>query len=458
MAGLCEAGRAAWSFRGHRPRLQQKIRLVTRLLPAGPRTGPSMASWRPTGPTASPVLAFTPTRSTGTPNKLGDPLANLLFVRGKLGLLDKHDAVEIDDLEPSAGDLLPGKLQHFCRIAAAVRFGRCRETSRRYPPAPPRPAGRRSRRAAGRRHRYAPPPARLQGISIPPSRNGPPGASRCVSCPIPMRAPSVARSPDPPWSYPLTRSRDYNGLAMCGQREQCATVADSKLGRARADVAFPRRSAIPIIAALMAIIEIEGLAKSYRVYQKQEGLLATVRGLFHRTYREVEAVRGIDLRVESGEFVAFLGPNGAGKTTTLKLLSGVINPTRGTARVMGHVPWQRENAYRRRFALVMGQKNQLWWDLPAAGIVPPAPADLSHRAGPVRPTPRRAGRPAGRAAAAGPAGARAVAGRADEDGADRRAAALARGAVSRRADDRPGRGGPAQHPDRSCATTSRCGR
>jgi ABC-2 type transport system ATP-binding protein len=115
----------------------------------------------------------------------------------------------------------------------------------------------------------------------------------------------------------------------------------------------------------MAIIEIEGLAKSYRVYQKQEGLRASVRGLFRRTYRDVEAVRGIDLRVESGEFVAFLGPNGAGKTTTLKLLSGVINPTRGTARVMGHVPWRRENAYRRRFALVMGQKNQLWWDLPA---------------------------------------------------------------------------------------------
>jgi len=79
----------------------------------------------------------------------------------------------------------------------------------------------------------------------------------------------------------------------------------------------------------------------------------------------VQAVRGIDLTVEQGEFVAFLGPNGAGKTTTLKLLSGVITPTSGTARVLGHVPWKRENAYRRRFALVMGQKNQLWWDLPA---------------------------------------------------------------------------------------------
>ncbi len=116
----------------------------------------------------------------------------------------------------------------------------------------------------------------------------------------------------------------------------------------------------------MSIIEIAKLSKSYRVYQKKEGLGASIRGLFHRDFRTVEAVRGIDLKVEVGEFVAFLGPNGAGKTTTLKLLSGVLTPTSGTATVMGHVPWKRENAYRRRFALVMGQKNQLWWDLPAA--------------------------------------------------------------------------------------------
>lgn len=116
----------------------------------------------------------------------------------------------------------------------------------------------------------------------------------------------------------------------------------------------------------MAVIEIEGLSKSYQVYQKKEGLLASIGGLFRRQYRTVEAVRSIDLTVERGEFVAFLGPNGAGKTTTLKLLSGVITPTAGTARVLGHIPWKRENAYRRRFALVMGQKNQLWWDLPAA--------------------------------------------------------------------------------------------
>ena len=115
----------------------------------------------------------------------------------------------------------------------------------------------------------------------------------------------------------------------------------------------------------MPIIEITGLSKAYRVYEKQEGLLASVKGLFRRTYREVRAVQGVDLEVEGGEFVAFLGPNGAGKTTTLKLLSGVIHPTSGAATVLGHVPWKRENSYRRKFALVMGQKNQLWWDLPA---------------------------------------------------------------------------------------------
>jgi len=115
----------------------------------------------------------------------------------------------------------------------------------------------------------------------------------------------------------------------------------------------------------MPIIEVRQLAKSYRVYNKREGLADSVRGLFRREYREVNAVQGIDLNVDQGEFVAFLGPNGAGKTTTLKLLSGVINPTGGSASVMGFTPWERKNEYRRRFALVMGQKNQLWWDLPA---------------------------------------------------------------------------------------------
>jgi ABC-2 type transport system ATP-binding protein len=114
------------------------------------------------------------------------------------------------------------------------------------------------------------------------------------------------------------------------------------------------------------VIDVHDLAKHYRVADKQEGISASIRGLFHRTSRTVEALRGVSLTVQPGEFVAILGPNGAGKTTFLKLLSGIITPTSGTATVLGHVPWQRHDDFRRRFALVMGQKNQLWWDLPAA--------------------------------------------------------------------------------------------
>jgi ABC-2 type transport system ATP-binding protein len=115
----------------------------------------------------------------------------------------------------------------------------------------------------------------------------------------------------------------------------------------------------------MPIIEVDNLCKTYRVFRKQKGLLGAVRGLFKREYKEIRAVDGVSFRIEPGEMVAFLGPNGAGKTTTLKMLSGLIYPTSGTATVLGYVPWERADAFRRRFALVMGQKNQLWWDLPA---------------------------------------------------------------------------------------------
>jgi len=80
----------------------------------------------------------------------------------------------------------------------------------------------------------------------------------------------------------------------------------------------------------------------------------------------VEAVRDVSFQIGHGEMVAFLGPNGAGKTTTLKMLAGLVYPTSGTARVLGYTPWEREDSFRRQFSLVMGQKNQLWWDLPAA--------------------------------------------------------------------------------------------
>jgi ABC-2 type transport system ATP-binding protein len=119
-------------------------------------------------------------------------------------------------------------------------------------------------------------------------------------------------------------------------------------------------------SSLTPIIQAKGLTKIYRVFQKGEGFLGAVRGLFRRQYKEIRAVDDVSFAIEPGEMVAFLGPNGAGKTTTLKMLSGLIFPTRGAARVLGYIPWDREDAFRRQFALVMGQKNQLWWDLPAA--------------------------------------------------------------------------------------------
>ncbi len=114
------------------------------------------------------------------------------------------------------------------------------------------------------------------------------------------------------------------------------------------------------------IIEVSQIAKTYRVFRKKEGLKGAIQGLFKREYKTVEAVNDISFSIEPGEFVAFLGPNGAGKTTTLKMLSGLIYPSRGTASVLGYTPWERLDPFRRQFSLVMGQKNQLWWDLPAA--------------------------------------------------------------------------------------------
>ena len=113
------------------------------------------------------------------------------------------------------------------------------------------------------------------------------------------------------------------------------------------------------------MIEVEHLTRVFRTYKKQPGFWGGVKGLFHRQFDEVAAANDISFSINEGEFVGFLGPNGAGKTTTLKMLSGLIYPTSGRARVAGHDPSQRATAYRRLFALVLGQKNQLWWDLPA---------------------------------------------------------------------------------------------
>lgn len=113
-------------------------------------------------------------------------------------------------------------------------------------------------------------------------------------------------------------------------------------------------------------ISIENLSKTYKVPEREGGFGAAVRSFFRRKYKNVEAVKGVSFDIRPGEVVGFLGPNGAGKTTTLKMLSGLLNPTGGKAQVLGFTPWELKPAYLRSMTLVMGQRNRLSWDIPAA--------------------------------------------------------------------------------------------
>jgi ABC-2 type transport system ATP-binding protein len=115
----------------------------------------------------------------------------------------------------------------------------------------------------------------------------------------------------------------------------------------------------------MSAIEARDLTKIYRTYRKESGLWGSIKGLVRRQHDETRAVDHVSFEIDTGEFVGFLGPNGAGKTTVLKMLSGLLNPTSGDAHVLGFVPWERRNELKWQFALLMGQKNSLWWDLPA---------------------------------------------------------------------------------------------
>ena len=115
----------------------------------------------------------------------------------------------------------------------------------------------------------------------------------------------------------------------------------------------------------MKMIDVQNLSKTFRVPHKAPGLRGAFKALFAREFREIHAVRDVSFSIAEGELVGFLGPNGAGKTTTLKMLSGLLTPTSGAATVDGHIPWKRERAFQREFTMVMGQRTQLWWDLPA---------------------------------------------------------------------------------------------
>ncbi len=111
-------------------------------------------------------------------------------------------------------------------------------------------------------------------------------------------------------------------------------------------------------------IIVRNLSKTYRVPEREPGLAASLKSLVRRTYRDVKAVRDVSFGVAAGEMVGFIGPNGAGKTTTLKMLSGLLHPTAGEARVLGHIPWKRQAGYLRRISMVLGNKSQMLWDIP----------------------------------------------------------------------------------------------
>lgn len=111
-------------------------------------------------------------------------------------------------------------------------------------------------------------------------------------------------------------------------------------------------------------IATQKLRKEYKIFRKEPGLVGSLRSLLARQYEITLAVKNIDMEIAAGELVGFIGPNGAGKTTTLKMLSGLLYPTSGQARVLGFTPWERKKEFLKQFSLVMGQKQQLWWDLP----------------------------------------------------------------------------------------------
>lgn len=164
-----------------------------------------------------------------------------------------------------------------------------------------------------------------------------------------MTAPPISPAP----IQPGAGSR-RTGSRRAGLPEDGASTA--------APVPSPGRVAAP---AASPAIHLRDLRKLYTVHEREAGVMASLRSLVRRRSKEVAAVDGISFDVQRGEIVGFLGPNGAGKTTTLKMLSGLLYPTSGEVTVLGHVPWRREKAYLRQITLVMGNRNQLVWDIPA---------------------------------------------------------------------------------------------
>ena len=116
----------------------------------------------------------------------------------------------------------------------------------------------------------------------------------------------------------------------------------------------------------MSFIEVNQLSKSFKIFKREAGLKGALRSFFNRQYENIYAVKDTSFQIDKGEIIGILGENGAGKTTLIKMMVGLLHPTSGTVTVNNHIPWKRENAFLKNISIVMGQKNQLWWDIPAS--------------------------------------------------------------------------------------------
>src|SRR5437870_1162693 len=194
-------------------------------------------------------------------------------------------------------------------------------------------------------------------MTVPPSSS----STTSVTVPWPLWKRSVSRKPKT--LQIQSAARPASSYASIGMTRCSAMVGllvfetNDALARARQRGHHARMTD--------AVVDVRELRKTFRVTEREEGLAATLRSFVKRRRKDVNAVAGITFQIEAGEVVGFLGPNGAGKTTTLKMLSGLLHPSSGEARVLGHVPWRREKEYLRRISMVMGNRSQLIWDIPA---------------------------------------------------------------------------------------------
>src|SRR4051794_24020972 len=189
-----------------------------------------------------------------------------------------------------------------------------------------------------------------------------PGTADVSSVPRPPLSPRERRGEGPPRPPGTTDVPSVPGARRREPLRSATRRPRARLYHRRYNAPVSLDPAGPVASP---VVDVRDLSKVYRVTRKAPGLAGSLRSLIRREHLDVHAVDQVSFTLAAGELVGFLGPNGAGKTTILKMLSGLLYPTAGHLAVLGHQPWKREAFLLRQFSLVMGQKNQLWWDLPA---------------------------------------------------------------------------------------------